>query len=83
MLLDEAGIQRVTGRVYGDESAFDSLRGGPDSGYGISIWVGPLSALSYNRGLFTEGGVASRRTRPRSRRRASTTRSRPAASRCG
>jgi D-alanyl-D-alanine carboxypeptidase/D-alanyl-D-alanine-endopeptidase (penicillin-binding protein 4) len=54
--LDEAGIQRVTGRVYGDESAFDSLRGGPDSGYGVSIWVGPLSALSYNRGLFTEGG---------------------------
>jgi serine-type D-Ala-D-Ala carboxypeptidase/endopeptidase (penicillin-binding protein 4) len=55
-LLDEAGIQRVTGRVYGDESAFDSLRGGPDSGYGVSIWVGPLSALSYNRGLFTESG---------------------------
>jgi serine-type D-Ala-D-Ala carboxypeptidase/endopeptidase (penicillin-binding protein 4) len=55
-LLDKAGIQRVTGRVYGDESAFDSLRGGPDSGYGVSIWVGPLSALSYNRGLFTETG---------------------------
>jgi serine-type D-Ala-D-Ala carboxypeptidase/endopeptidase (penicillin-binding protein 4) len=55
-LLDEASIQRVTGRVYGDESAFDSLRGGPDSGYGVSIWVGPLSALSYNRGLFTESG---------------------------
>jgi serine-type D-Ala-D-Ala carboxypeptidase/endopeptidase (penicillin-binding protein 4) len=54
--LEEAGIKRVTGRVYGDESAFDSLRGGPDSGYGVSIWVGPLSALSYNRGLFTEGG---------------------------
>jgi D-alanyl-D-alanine carboxypeptidase/D-alanyl-D-alanine-endopeptidase (penicillin-binding protein 4) len=54
--LEEAGIHRVTGRVYGDESAFDSLRGGPDSGYGVSIWVGPLSALSYNRGLFTEGG---------------------------
>jgi D-alanyl-D-alanine carboxypeptidase/D-alanyl-D-alanine-endopeptidase (penicillin-binding protein 4) len=55
-LLEAAGIQRVTGRVYGDESAFDSLRGGPDSGYGVSIWVGPLSALSYNRGLFTESG---------------------------
>jgi D-alanyl-D-alanine carboxypeptidase/D-alanyl-D-alanine-endopeptidase (penicillin-binding protein 4) len=54
--LEEAGIQRVTGRVYGDESAFDALRGGPDSGYGVSIWVGPLSGLSYNRGLFTEGG---------------------------
>jgi D-alanyl-D-alanine carboxypeptidase/D-alanyl-D-alanine-endopeptidase (penicillin-binding protein 4) len=55
-LLEETGIQRITGRVYGDESAFDSLRGGPDSGYGVSPWVGPLSALSYNRGLFTEGG---------------------------
>ena len=46
----------MTGRVYGDESAFDSLRGGPDSSYATSIWVGPLSALSYNRGLFTESG---------------------------
>jgi D-alanyl-D-alanine carboxypeptidase/D-alanyl-D-alanine-endopeptidase (penicillin-binding protein 4) len=54
--LEEAGITRVTGRVYGDESAFESLRGVPDSGYGVSIWVGPLSGLSYNRGLFTEGG---------------------------
>ena len=34
----------------------DALRGGPDSGYGVSFWVGPLSGLSYNRGLFTEGG---------------------------
>jgi serine-type D-Ala-D-Ala carboxypeptidase/endopeptidase (penicillin-binding protein 4) len=56
LLLDEIGIERVTGRVYGDESAFDSLRGGPESGYGVSVWVGPLSGLSYNRGLFTEGG---------------------------
>jgi len=55
-LLADTGIERITGRVYGDESAFDALRGGPDSGYGVSPWVGPLSALSYNRGLFTEGG---------------------------
>jgi serine-type D-Ala-D-Ala carboxypeptidase/endopeptidase (penicillin-binding protein 4) len=56
--LTAAGIERVTGRVYGDESRFDSLRGGPDSGYGTSIWVGPLSALSFNRGLANEGGSA-------------------------
>ncbi len=56
--LDLAGIERVTGRVIGDESRFDSLRGGPDSGYGTSIWVGPLSALSFNRGLANEGGSA-------------------------
>jgi D-alanyl-D-alanine carboxypeptidase/D-alanyl-D-alanine-endopeptidase (penicillin-binding protein 4) len=55
-LLEEAGISRVTGRVYGDESRFDSLRGGPESGYATSIWVGPLSALSFNRGLGRESG---------------------------
>jgi D-alanyl-D-alanine carboxypeptidase/D-alanyl-D-alanine-endopeptidase (penicillin-binding protein 4) len=57
-LIDQAGVERVTGHVYGDESRFDSLRGGPDSGYGVDIWVGPLSALSYNRGLATESGTA-------------------------
>jgi D-alanyl-D-alanine carboxypeptidase/D-alanyl-D-alanine-endopeptidase (penicillin-binding protein 4) len=55
-LLEDAGIERVTGRVFGDESRFDSLRGGPDSGYGVSIWVGPLSALSFNRGFASESG---------------------------
>lgn len=54
--LDRAGIERVAGRVVGDESAFDSLRGGPDSGYGTSVWVGPLSGLGYNRGLGSENG---------------------------
>jgi D-alanyl-D-alanine carboxypeptidase/D-alanyl-D-alanine-endopeptidase (penicillin-binding protein 4) len=56
--LKDAGIERVTGRIFGDESRFDSLRGGPDSGYRTSIYVGPLSALAYNRGLATEGGRA-------------------------
>jgi D-alanyl-D-alanine carboxypeptidase/D-alanyl-D-alanine-endopeptidase (penicillin-binding protein 4) len=55
-LLEEAGIARVTGRVFGDESRFDSLRGGPESGYSTSIWVGPLSALAFNRGLGSESG---------------------------
>ena len=80
--LADAGIDRVTGRVYGDESAFDSLRGGPDSGYGLSTWVGPLSALSFNRGLFTRA-ASFQRTRLRSRPPGSTTPSRRAASRCG
>jgi D-alanyl-D-alanine carboxypeptidase/D-alanyl-D-alanine-endopeptidase (penicillin-binding protein 4) len=53
-----AGVRQVTGRVIGDESRFDSLRGGPDSGYGTSIWVGPLSALGFNRGLARESGSA-------------------------
>ena len=55
-LLDQAGVERVTGRVYGDESQHDSRRGGPYSAFGVSIWVGPLSALSFNRGLATEAG---------------------------
>jgi serine-type D-Ala-D-Ala carboxypeptidase/endopeptidase (penicillin-binding protein 4) len=55
-LLGQAGIERVTGRVYGDESQHDALRGGPYSSFGVSIWVGPLSALSFNRGLATEAG---------------------------
>ena len=54
--LEKAGIERVTGRVLGDESWFDSRRGGPESGYGTSVWVGPLSALAYNRGLGDESG---------------------------
>jgi D-alanyl-D-alanine carboxypeptidase/D-alanyl-D-alanine-endopeptidase (penicillin-binding protein 4) len=56
--LEEAGILRVSGRVYGDESRFDSLRGGPASGYQTSVYVGPLSALAYNRGLASEGGFS-------------------------
>jgi serine-type D-Ala-D-Ala carboxypeptidase/endopeptidase (penicillin-binding protein 4) len=55
-LVDQAGVERVSGRVYGDESQHDPLRGGPYSGFGVSIWVGPLSALSFNRGLATESG---------------------------
>ena len=58
VLLENAGIERVSGRIRGDESRHDLLRGGPDSGYGVSVWVGPLSALSYNRGLADEGGRA-------------------------
>ena len=50
---EEAGINRVAGRVLGDESAWDSRRGGPDSNFGPSPWHAQLSALSYqaNSGL--------------------------------
>jgi serine-type D-Ala-D-Ala carboxypeptidase/endopeptidase (penicillin-binding protein 4) len=57
-LVQAAGIERVSGRIYGDESRQDALRGGPDSGYGVSVWVGPLSALSFNRGLANDRGTA-------------------------
>lgn len=52
------GITRVTGRVFGDESRYDSLRGGPYSGFRTSIYVGPLSALSWNRGFANDNGSA-------------------------
>src|SRR5687768_8020821 len=48
-LIAETGLTEVAGRVIGDESAFDTLRGGPESGYATSTWVGPLSALSFEQ----------------------------------
>jgi serine-type D-Ala-D-Ala carboxypeptidase/endopeptidase (penicillin-binding protein 4) len=50
-LVSQTGLTQVTGRVIGDESAFDALRGPPSSGYRTSGYVGPLGALVVNRGL--------------------------------
>ncbi len=44
------GIRRVTGRLIGDDTVFDGLRGVADSGYATSPWIGPLSGLSMNAG---------------------------------
>lgn len=45
------GIHRVSGRVLGDETYFDSLRGEPSSGYAFDPWLeGDLSGLAFNRG---------------------------------
>jgi len=46
----QAGIDRITGRIYGDESFFDSRRGLPSSRFRVSTDLGPLSALSFNEG---------------------------------
>jgi D-alanyl-D-alanine carboxypeptidase/D-alanyl-D-alanine-endopeptidase (penicillin-binding protein 4) len=54
-----AGVTRVSGRVVGDEGLFDSRRGGPASGFATSGYVGPLSALSFNRGRASGGGFQS------------------------
>jgi serine-type D-Ala-D-Ala carboxypeptidase/endopeptidase (penicillin-binding protein 4) len=53
--IEAKGIQRVDGAIVGDESRHDTLRGGPGSGFGISIYVGPLSALSFDRNLSSGG----------------------------
>src|SRR3954453_9699181 len=49
-LVYESGLREITGNVIGDESAFDSLRGPPSEGYRTTNEVGPLSALTFNRG---------------------------------
>jgi D-alanyl-D-alanine carboxypeptidase/D-alanyl-D-alanine-endopeptidase (penicillin-binding protein 4) len=52
------GIRRVEGRIVGDESFLDSLRGGPTTGYAQDPEVeGTLSGLAFNRGeVGTERG---------------------------
>jgi D-alanyl-D-alanine carboxypeptidase/D-alanyl-D-alanine-endopeptidase (penicillin-binding protein 4) len=63
--ISRTGIEEVTGRIYGDESYFDGLRGGPASGYATSGWVGPLSALAFNEGLMKPYGRGFQSNPPR------------------
>jgi len=46
-----AGIRRVTGRLYADDTIFDRVRGVADSGYATSPYIGPLSGLAFNSGF--------------------------------
>jgi serine-type D-Ala-D-Ala carboxypeptidase/endopeptidase (penicillin-binding protein 4) len=49
--LAQAGIRGVSGKLEGDESYFDSLRGEPSSDYQPDPFLeGTLSALAFNRG---------------------------------
>jgi serine-type D-Ala-D-Ala carboxypeptidase/endopeptidase (penicillin-binding protein 4) len=51
-------VRKIRGSVIGDESAFDSLRGGPATSYAVDEnLVGQLSALSFDRGQ--SGGMHS------------------------
>jgi D-alanyl-D-alanine carboxypeptidase/D-alanyl-D-alanine-endopeptidase (penicillin-binding protein 4) len=54
-----AGVRRVTGAVYGDESAFDTVRRGPD--WKADSWMDcpPLSALTVNEDWLRFGSFAS------------------------
>jgi D-alanyl-D-alanine carboxypeptidase/D-alanyl-D-alanine-endopeptidase (penicillin-binding protein 4) len=56
--LRAAGVQRITGAVVGDESAFDTIRRGPD--WKRDSWMDcpPLSALTANEDLLQFGEFA-------------------------
>jgi len=58
-LLRATGITAVNGRIVGDESYWDSLRGTPATGFGRDSEVeGELSALAYDRGFRNNQGTA-------------------------
>lgn len=54
----EAGIKRVTGRLYADDTIFDRLRGVAYSNYGLTGEIGPLSGLDFDSGYTTPSAVA-------------------------
>jgi serine-type D-Ala-D-Ala carboxypeptidase/endopeptidase (penicillin-binding protein 4) len=57
--LEATGITEIDGRIVGDESRFDSLRGIPDSRFAFDRDLGaPLSALTFDRGLANQRGTA-------------------------
>lgn len=45
-----AGIRQVSGRLFGDATVFDGVRGVADSGFATSPYIGPLSGLAFNAG---------------------------------
>lgn len=58
-VVDELGVTRIVGRVYGDETFFDRRRGTLYSNFALNSDVGgSLSALAFNRGLANERGSA-------------------------
>jgi D-alanyl-D-alanine carboxypeptidase/D-alanyl-D-alanine-endopeptidase (penicillin-binding protein 4) len=60
----DAGITRVTGRVIGDESVFDTARGGPRTGLAYDSDIGGvLGGLTVSRGWSRQGGPAAEAAR--------------------
>ena len=56
-LVRQMRVKSIHGRIVGDESYFDSLRGTPPTGFQVSAYVeGLLSGLAYDRGFGDEQG---------------------------
>lgn len=53
------GITAVHGSVLGDESLFDSRRGGPTTHFAPDVEIGELSGLAFDRGAVSERGLGS------------------------
>lgn len=49
----QAGINRVRGRLFGDDSVFDRRRGVPYSNWGPSAYIAPLSGLVYGGSTYS------------------------------
>jgi serine-type D-Ala-D-Ala carboxypeptidase/endopeptidase (penicillin-binding protein 4) len=63
-LIGATGIGAIHGRIVGDESYFDSLRGTPATGFAPNVYVeGMLSGLAFDRG-FTDATESIFQTRP-------------------
>jgi D-alanyl-D-alanine carboxypeptidase/D-alanyl-D-alanine-endopeptidase (penicillin-binding protein 4) len=58
-LIRNTGITSIHGRIVGDDTYFDALRGTPATGFGPDITdvEGLLSALAYDRGFATSDGT--------------------------
>jgi serine-type D-Ala-D-Ala carboxypeptidase/endopeptidase (penicillin-binding protein 4) len=51
--VQQAGIKRVTGHLFADDSVFDRRRGVPASGWGPSPYIAPLSGLVYGGSTYS------------------------------
>jgi serine-type D-Ala-D-Ala carboxypeptidase/endopeptidase (penicillin-binding protein 4) len=51
--LHSGGLRRVKGKLFADDSVFDRRRGVPDSGWGPSPYIRPLSGLVYDGSTYS------------------------------
>jgi serine-type D-Ala-D-Ala carboxypeptidase/endopeptidase (penicillin-binding protein 4) len=64
-LIRQSGITGLKGRIVGDESYFDSLRGTAASGFRPYIYMdGELSGLAFDRGFANRSGTVYQRNPP-------------------